>query len=64
MLIEMSDLVFLKILHWEFCRNSYPQEYGKFLCLVDVFSEQVLSFGFEVGPNGNNCNQVRHDDFR
>lgn len=65
MLIKISHLFyFFYILHQYFYRNSYPQKYGKFLFIVDAFSEQVLCFGFEVGPNGNNCNQIKRDDFR
>lgn len=59
----MSNLFFL-ILHQYFYRNNYSQKYGKFLFLVDAFSEQVFPFGFEVSPNENNCNQIKRDDFR
>ena len=56
-------VIFKKILHQYFYRNSYPQRYGKFLFL-DAFSERVLPFGFKGGPNGNNCNLISRDDFR
>lgn len=57
-------IFFFLILHQYFYRNNYSQKYGKFLFLVDAFSEQVFPFGFEVSPNENNCNQIKRDDFR